>query len=291
MSGLTSVSEGAALSHPRPEVLALTGLRGLAGLAVVASSVGMWRGAPWYLNDLMDAVAVTLPFFFLLSGFVLAYNYPGLGFGSGRRVLGRYAMARIARIVPLFVVVGVAVLLLGELNGGDWVHDVYAEQTWFVGTLALCYLVYPLLARPIAASPAIAAGCALVIATILLGLHLSTETDFGRVPFSWLPVFVLGMALASRPPGLLTAAPTRWLTAPILVRLGVIGYPLYLLQALVVHGFGGVHAGTVSNALLALGWIGLTVLAADGAHRYVGVPARRAVLDLARRADRRTARR
>jgi peptidoglycan/LPS O-acetylase OafA/YrhL len=276
VSGLTSVTEGAALSHPRPELLAVTGLRGLAGLAVVASTVGVWRGAPGYLQDSVSVVASAgVLFFFLLSGYVLAYNYPALSYTSGRHVIGRYAMARIARIVPLFAVVGLTVLLLGALNGGDWVRAVYADQTWFVGTLVLLYTAYPVLARPVAAAPLIAAICAVVLAAALLVLGLD------RFPLTWLPVFVLGMAVATRQ----LPAP-RWLAFPFLVRLGVIGYPLFLVQSLVIHGFGPVHAGTISNALLALCWIGLTVLIAEGAHRYVGVPARRAVLDLARRSAR-----
>lgn len=38
-----------------------------------------------------------------------------------------------------------------------------------------------------------------------------------------------------------------------------------------------------------LGWIGLTLLIAEGAHRYVGAPGRRWLMSLARRLDRRTA--
>ncbi|ONI68686.1 hypothetical protein BWI15_37560 [Kribbella sp. ALI-6-A] len=282
MSGLTSVTEGAALSHPRPELLAATGLRGLAGLAVVASTVGVWRGAPGYLQDLITVTALAaVPFFLLLSGFVLAYNYPGLSYASGRRVIGRYAMARIARIVPLFVIAGLAVLMLGALNGSDWVRAVYADQTWFVGTLVLCYLVYPLLARVVAAAPGRAALVSLAVAGALAAVQLTTSIALDRFPPAWLPVFTLGMALAGRE----LPAP-RWPAHPLLVRLGVIGYPLFLLHALVLHGFGPVHAGTLSNALLALGWIGLTVFVAEGAHRYVGVPARRGILDLARRSAR-----
>ncbi|QNE19051.1 hypothetical protein F1D05_15415 [Kribbella qitaiheensis] len=73
------------------------------------------------------------------------------------------------------------------------------------------------------------------------------------------------------------------LAGPVLVRLGVIGYALFLLRAVVLEGFGAVHSGSLSNALLALGWIGFAVLIAEGAHRYIGVPGRRWVLAVARR--------
>ncbi|TWD79529.1 peptidoglycan/LPS O-acetylase OafA/YrhL [Kribbella amoyensis] len=331
MSGLTSVDEGAALSHPRPELLSLTGLRGLAALGVTASTVGVWRTAPTELRDLVEAGALAVPLFLLLSGFVLAYNYPGLGYSSGRRALGRYAMARFARLAPLFAVVGVCVLLEGALNGTDWVRTVFTDQAWFVGTIALCYAAYPLLARVVSSAPLVAAACAFGLDAIVLAVHLATDAGLHRVPLVWLPSFVLGMALVgflgTRVPfaivpvvaaytvavvlllgsrdevryGLVWSVPLalvvlaaatsapRWLASPLLVRLGVIGYALFLVHAVVVHGFGPVRAGTLASALLALGWIALAVLVAEGAHRYLGVPARRRLMDLARRVDRRSA--
>jgi peptidoglycan/LPS O-acetylase OafA/YrhL len=73
------------------------------------------------------------------------------------------------------------------------------------------------------------------------------------------------------------------LAGPVLVRLGVIGYALFLLKAVVIDGFGPVHAGSLPDALLAFGWIGFTVLIAEGTHRYIGAPGRRWLLALARR--------
>jgi peptidoglycan/LPS O-acetylase OafA/YrhL len=332
VTGLTSVEQGAALSHPRPEVLALTGLRGLAALGVVASQVGVWRTAPPALHRLVEAGSLGLPFFFLLSGFVLAYNYPALSLG---RPLGRYAVARIARLGPLFAVVGAGVLVLRGLNGTDWARSVLGQQTWFLGTALVLYVVYPALARVVAAEPAKAAVCALVVQALVLILRLATGSDdwLYRNPLVWIPDLVLGMVLAglatsgsrlarrtaylvqvavlvyavamvlllgsssavrysvvwSVPLGLVILSvltPTRVsavLAGPVLVRLGVIGYAMFLLKAVVVDGFGPVHAGSLPDALLTLGWIGFTVLIAEGAHRYIGVPGRRWLLSLARR--------
>jgi peptidoglycan/LPS O-acetylase OafA/YrhL len=95
-------------------------------------------------------------------------------------------------------------------------------------------------------------------------------------------------AVWSVPLGLLILSvltPTRVsavLSGPVLVRLGVIGYASFLLKTVVIDGFGPVHAGSLPDALLALGWIGFTVLIAEGAHRYIGVPGRRWLLALAR---------
>lgn len=331
MTGLTSVDAGAALRHPRPEILALTGLRGLAALGVLASQVGVWRTAPPVLHHLVAAGSMGVPFFFLLSGFVLAYNYPGL---SGRRPLSRYAVARLARLGPLFVVVGAGVLALGGVNGGEWVRSVLGQQTWFLGTALVLYVAYPLLARVVAADPARAAVCAVVVQVVVLALRLGTGSDdwLYRNPLVWIPDLVLGMVLAglatsgfrltrrtaylvqvvvlvyavvlscvssssalrysalwSVPLGLLmlsvlrTTRVSALLAGPVLVRLGVIGYGAFLLKTVVIDGFGPVHSGTLPDALLAVGWIGFTVLIAEGAHRYIGAPGRRLVLSLARR--------
>lgn len=337
MTGLTSVDQGATLNHRLPEILALTGLRGLAALGVVASQVGVWRTAPPLLHHLLAAGSLGVPFFFLLSGFVLAYNYPALSIG---RPLGRYAVARIARLGPLFAVVGAGVLVLSGLNGGDWTRSVLGPQTWFLGTALVLYVAYPLLARVVAAEPRRAAVCALVVQALVLVLRLGTGSDdwLYRNPLVWIPDLVLGMVLArlatsgfrltrrtaylvqvavlvyavvmvvacgsssavrysavwSVPLGLLILSVltsnrvSAALAGPVLVRLGVLGYGLFLLKAVVVEGFGPVHSGSLSNALLALCWIGFTVLATEGAHRYIGAPGRRWLLALARRTAVRT---
>jgi peptidoglycan/LPS O-acetylase OafA/YrhL len=340
VTGLTSVEQGAALSHSRPEILALTGLRGLAALCVVASQVGVWRTAHPVLHHLVAAGGVGVPFFFLLSGFVLAYNYPALSFSAGRRALSRYAMARVARLGPLFVVVGAAVLVLAGVNGGDWVRAVYGDAAWFVGTAVVLYAAFPLLAEVVASSPGVAVVCALAVQVVVLGLRLSTGSDawLYRNPLVWIPDLVLGMALACLAVGgwrlsrrtaylvqlgavvyavavivafgsstsvrysavwsvpialvVLSMLTATWtsslLSTQLMVRLGVIGFALFLLRAILAKGFGPVHSGSISNALLALGWIGFAVLAAEGAHRYIGAPGRQWLMKLARRLDHRT---
>jgi peptidoglycan/LPS O-acetylase OafA/YrhL len=72
------------------------------------------------------------------------------------------------------------------------------------------------------------------------------------------------------------------------VHLGVIGLAAFLIQRILLHGLGPVTSSRPSNALLACCWIGLVLLLAEGAHRYVGQPGRRWVIALARQLDRRT---
>lgn len=337
MTGLTSVSEGAALAHPRPEILALTGLRGVAAVGVVASQIGVWPSAPQLLHQVVAASSLAVPFFFLLSGFVLGYNYPALSLSP--RPLARYAMARVARLLPLFLVVAMCVLVLGGRNGSDWVRAVLGDQAWLVGTAAALYAVYPLLARLIAANPWRAAAAAFGVDLIVLAarLILSSDSWLYRNPLVWIPELVIGAALAclvtrgfrlpaayliqgsvlvyavavvalaggssasqygavwSLPLGLLVLSvvgPSRIssiLASRFVVRLGVIGFATYLVQGIVVDAYGPVHGRSPADVLFVLGWIGLTLLIAEGAHRYVGAPGRRYLMSLARNLDRRTA--
>jgi peptidoglycan/LPS O-acetylase OafA/YrhL len=345
---LTSADQGAGLSHPRPEILALTGLRGLAAVAVVLHQIGAPRSAPAMLHHLIAAGGLGVPLFYLLSGFVLAYNYPTLSLRSGRRGLGRYTMARVARIAPLTLAIGGAVLVLGAVNGGDWIRAVFSDAAWFIAVAILLYAVFPVLVPVVASASrhgvrgllvvlAVAFGAQLVVLAVRLGT--GSDTLLYRNPLVWIPDLVIGMAIAflvagglrmsSRTAYLLQAAATLYAvaiaalgfgtavqyggvwaiplglvlltlaaapsskTAQVLasraaVHLGVIGLATFLIQGILLHGLGPVTTTDVPNALLVCCWIGLVLLLAEGAHRYVGLPGRRQVMALARRLDRRT---
>src|SRR6478736_1269037 len=86
----------------------LDGLRGLAALAVVCLHVWMYTEAHRAgRSDLVDAVVgefrVAVGLFFVLSGFLLAR--PWIAAARGERPmpsLGRFALRRIARVVPAY---------------------------------------------------------------------------------------------------------------------------------------------------------------------------------------------
>jgi peptidoglycan/LPS O-acetylase OafA/YrhL len=345
---LTSADQGAGLSHPRPEILALTGLRGLAAVAVLLHQIGAPRSAPAILHHLIAAGGLGVPLFYLLSGFVLAYNYPTLSLRSGRRALGRYTMARVARIAPLTLAIGAAVLVLGAVNGSDWIRAVFSEPAWFIAVAILLYAVFPVLVPVVAAASRRGVRGLLVVLAVAFGVQLvvlavrlvtGSDTLLYSNPLVWIPDLVIGMALAflvtgglrvsSRtaylvqaaaalyalaiaargfgtavqysavwaiPLGLvlltLAAAPSsktaQLLASRAAVHLGVIGLAAFLIQRILLHGLGPVTAGDVPNALLVCCWVGLVLLLAEGAHRYVGQPGRRWVMALARRLNRRT---
>ncbi|MDX6231026.1 MAG: hypothetical protein QOI76_4416, partial [Frankiales bacterium] len=94
MTGQTHRGEG------QPRLPALTGLRFVAALAVVLSHFSEQRlvDVPRRLVTFLDGGRTAVSLFFVLSGFVLAYNYAHLSTTDQRR---RFYVARFARIYPV----------------------------------------------------------------------------------------------------------------------------------------------------------------------------------------------
>ena len=117
----------------KPRVDALTGIRFLAAFVVVLAHTGI-PGAPHVLDTFAAAGYTGVTVFFVLSGFVLGLNY----FDSFRRwtrstprVAWNFAVARFARIYPLYVTVLLVVWIAryGESDHGFPLH-VFALQAW-----------------------------------------------------------------------------------------------------------------------------------------------------------------
>jgi len=106
-----------------PELPALTGIRFFAATFVFAAHISIWpgiRGLPPNLNLGNFGVAV----FFVLSGFILTYNYAwlfnqGVGLGS----YGRFIWDRLAKIYPLYLLtllLSIPFELLGHHRIWSW---------------------------------------------------------------------------------------------------------------------------------------------------------------------------
>jgi peptidoglycan/LPS O-acetylase OafA/YrhL len=133
----------------RPPVLAsLTGIRFVAAIFVFNGHVAPPPGSPELLAGLSLAGHDWMTMFFILSGLILTWNYADL---LGDRLTGRglriYAVARFARIYPLYLLVLVVVLISVVRTPADigllltrpdvWLH-VAALQTWS-GDLSVAY--------------------------------------------------------------------------------------------------------------------------------------------------------
>ncbi|MFI7606321.1 acyltransferase family protein [Micromonospora sp. NPDC049366] len=154
----------------RLHVPALTGLRWFAALAVFLHHSAPHDALPEPIARIMGAGSNGVTFFFLLSGFVIALNYFD---GAARPTLGgtwNYAVGRLARVYPLYLLVLVVVWVAVDHGSHPirFIHHLFAVQSWHpslviayginppgwsIGVEFFLYACFPLLAlalRPIA---------------------------------------------------------------------------------------------------------------------------------------------
>jgi peptidoglycan/LPS O-acetylase OafA/YrhL len=171
----------------RPRALpALTGLRFVAALSVVAvhGATSMQQAGTGYdlSAHLVGLTRFGMTLFFVLSGFVIHYNYCSTIINRKIAGTGRFILARIARLYPLFILVCLIDFLFGrqlaeyvqgqpgaldpigyalpyfltltqswiprDPEGHPLMRDwgVNTQLTWSVSTEWFFYLVYPLVA-------------------------------------------------------------------------------------------------------------------------------------------------
>ena len=180
---------------PRP-IASLTGLRFIAALSVLvghaASGVMTFDQQPEFVNFFTRGPAIGMPLFFVLSGFVIHYNY---GHSFKTRFVSPAAdffIARFARLYPLYVFVLLVYvinqrLLPGilsgdfdlsifprylllwqawsiEYRGTTWFGHLLVPPAWSISVEVSFYALYPLLAeRILRLRRAEQAGIALVV--------------------------------------------------------------------------------------------------------------------------------
>ena len=175
------------ISNPREELPALTGLRFIAAMSVaIAHSRGFfWPAADFPNAHWLSSVAgFGMTLFFVLSGFVIHYNYNIPISTGGIKGFREFMWVRFARLYPLFVLVLLFDFLLGAdlvkyfstspdlkslgeatsalsihlLMIQSWIYVPYDSQsliyrlgysaplTWSISTEWFFYLSYPLIA-------------------------------------------------------------------------------------------------------------------------------------------------
>jgi peptidoglycan/LPS O-acetylase OafA/YrhL len=130
-SGFAAVAQGmqamtaAESAGRRPDVPALTGLRFLAafsvllahGLSATVANNEPPQGAVYWL---MQASGFGMTLFFVLSGFVIHYNYAGLVTGGRLRGVAAFFWARFARLYPLFLLMMLVYVLVSQRHVAYW---------------------------------------------------------------------------------------------------------------------------------------------------------------------------
>ncbi len=125
--------QGATAIHSDRRLPALTGLRIFAAVAVYFSHVGPPVGSPKVLSTFMLSGYCGVTIFFVLSGFVLSYNYFDALRHPKAGKIWEYLVARFARVYPLYLLV--LFFLVVRIHGegasieGWWRHAL-AIQAW-----------------------------------------------------------------------------------------------------------------------------------------------------------------
>lgn len=102
----------------KAEVRSLTGLRGLAALAVALYHVNPELNTAPFIGRFVGKGYLAVDVFFVLSGFVLALNYAdGFAAGWSRERHLAFLLRRVARLYPLYLFLLVAFAIAGGLIG------------------------------------------------------------------------------------------------------------------------------------------------------------------------------
>jgi peptidoglycan/LPS O-acetylase OafA/YrhL len=158
----------------RQEIQSLTGLRFYAAALVLwAHTVTAFlipAGVP-ILGSTPSAGYLGMTLFFVLSGFVIHYNYgASVGSLSGRAIYS-FAVARVARLYPLFFLCVAITALIPrdpspslawlpfyltmthdwspQVVGNSFLGDLFAPGSWSISAEIVLYLIYIPMARPI----------------------------------------------------------------------------------------------------------------------------------------------
>ena len=207
----------------------LTSLRFFAALAVVfyhsgAGFAANSRFAPAALGNILNNGWLGVPFFFILSGFILTYAHADLQFD--RSELRRFFIARFSRLYPVYLLaLVISIPFVDHFSlTTDW-FQFFLLQSWFPGSGAtdwnfvawtlsvelFFYCVFPLAFVSIRALPdgALLGGLAATIGLLLLiwlnmtpalgdgELHVGGRLLRIPVPLLRLPEFIYGMFLGA----------------------------------------------------------------------------------------------
>jgi hypothetical protein len=151
--GRSRISSVASKPKSKQEIPALTGLRFLAAFTVTlahgASLTLRFDQQPHGLQYwLMQGVVFGMTLFFVLSGFVVHYNYRRLVADGGWNGAATFIWARFARLYPLFFLVLLIDVFLGRaifnfLLGGPALQDTVEALPFFI-TLTQSWLYKPI---------------------------------------------------------------------------------------------------------------------------------------------------
>lgn len=120
----------------RPDIPSLTGLRFLAAATIVYNHTAGEYFLPdkSVLGDFWHVSLLGMTLFFVLSGFVIHYNYGAVLARHWRSGVRDFAVARLARLYPLYLLALLAMFAFPNVVGGQftgsWFWYVTGTQAW-----------------------------------------------------------------------------------------------------------------------------------------------------------------
>src|SRR5579862_2344360 len=105
----------------RPRIESLTGLRWFAALAVYFDHFRL-LGVPGWMTTMFENGYMGVTVFFVLSGFILTVNYRSTLSSPSLSAIRDFAVARVARVYPTYLLALGYVFLLTRQMGGSLDH-------------------------------------------------------------------------------------------------------------------------------------------------------------------------
>ena len=268
----------------RARLHGLTGMRFFAAAWVFAYHFLVYTvdGAPWWVARAQNAGHAAVSLFFVLSGFVLAYNYAE-PLAAGHVSRARFFRLRLARVWPLYALValaeiplalhaGVTPARIGAATAGDvvglqaWVPAIsFVGNTpgWSVSVELFFYALFPWLAFLAHKRTSRVLAAAFVLALVAAASPALVPPQSAAAIFLKcgpplrLPEFVAGIALGGAflrrrqalAPATATALASLALVAIAALVLGSAHVPRYFLHALLLPAFSLLLWSVASGAL------------------------------------------
>jgi peptidoglycan/LPS O-acetylase OafA/YrhL len=116
-------------STPRPDIPSLTGMRFIAAFLVVVAHTSSYFVAAqpaWLDFAWRTCAALGLTTFFVLSGFVIHYNYGSVIAAKGAPAVRSFLVARFARLYPLYILT----LLIGVALSPSIIREETFRRIW-----------------------------------------------------------------------------------------------------------------------------------------------------------------
>lgn len=181
------------------EIKPLTGLRGLAALAVFAHHVNLWMPTPIAPSFLFANCNIGVDIFFMLSGFILMYAHENI---SGQNWKNFY-LRRIFRIYPLHIMImlllAAKTLLIHPIGEAAIYYDwhafpaaltltlpffgfgakVWNAPSWSLTVELTCYVLFPIAAILLVKAPRVLI-CLLLIIALGLEIYVLSAGEIGN---------------------------------------------------------------------------------------------------------------